>query len=77
VETVILYGVAVTAYVSILGSLIGAFSQHSVFAAGLGAAMLALWWRMRRARLEDRHLGRMEFEELPEVSVLTLSIEKD
>jgi hypothetical protein len=77
VETVILYGVAVTAYVTVLGFLIGAFSRQPVLATGLGAAMLALWWRMRSARIEDRHLGRMEFEELPEVSVLTLSIEKD
>jgi hypothetical protein len=43
----------------------------------VAALLLATWWRARRARLDWRPIGRLEFEELPDPGVQTLGIEKD
>jgi len=77
IETLVLYGVAVTLFVSILGMIIGALSGETGWSALMLALWTGLWWRFRTARLEDSHLWRLEFEELEEISVQTLSIERD
>ena len=43
----------------------------------LFVAMLAIWWKLRKGRLEHWEIGKLEFEEIPEAAVLTLSIERD
>ncbi len=77
IETLVLYGVAVLAYVSLLGAVIRWCLEQAGWTLGLFVAMLAIWIRVRTARLEDRDLGRLEFEERIEPAVYTLSIEKD
>jgi hypothetical protein len=77
IETLVLYGVAVLAYVSVLGGIIRWCVEQAAWASGLFAAMLLIWIPVRTARLEDRDLGRLEFEERIEPTVYTLSIEKD
>ena len=77
IETVMLYVVGAVLYVSVLGSIsVACLEEPSFFLVEFGL-MLALWARVRKARREDRQLGKLEFEELPEPAVHTLSIERD
>jgi hypothetical protein len=41
------------------------------------AFMVVAYGRLRKARLETQRLLRLEFEELPEVVVQTLNIDRD
>ena len=77
IETLVLYGVAVLAYVSVLGGIVTWCLNLAGWSLGLFAAMLVIWMRLRIARLEDRDLGSLEFEESVEPTVYTLSIERD
>ena len=77
IETLVLYGVAVLAYVSVLGGIVSWCLNLAGWSLGLFAAMLVIWMRLRTARLEDRDLGSLEFEERIEPTVYTLSIERD
>jgi len=77
IETLLLYSLAVTLYVSILSGILtwclrGPGSMVAVF-----TVLLAAWWRARTARLDGREIGKLEFEEMLEPAVLTLSIERD
>jgi hypothetical protein len=77
IETLVLYGVAVLSYVTVLSGIIRWCIEHPGWAEGLFAVMLAIWLRVRTGRLENREVGRLEFEERIEPQVYTLSIEKD
>jgi hypothetical protein len=46
-------------------------------ALGLFVILLAIWLKVRKSRLEDLEIGKLEFEELPEPAVQTLSIFRD
>jgi hypothetical protein len=77
VETLLFYGVGVAAYVSLLGAItVSCLEEPSYFLIEFGV-LLALWARVRKGRREDWQMGQLEFEELPEPVVHTLSIEKD
>jgi hypothetical protein len=39
--------------------------------------LLTIWITIRRGRRENWEAGQIEFEELPEVTVLRLAIERD
>jgi hypothetical protein len=43
----------------------------------LFAVMVAVWLKVRSGRLENWKIGKLEFEELPEPVVQTLSILRD
>ena len=77
IETLILYGVSVALFVSVLGGVIvlaiASIWYWSMFAAGLAAVL----WKLRSARLESWRTGRLEYEESLEPAVLTLSIDRD
>jgi len=77
VETVVRYSIAVALYVSVLSVIIDWCLQSTGAMLALVAAMLLVWWRVRFARRELRQIGQIEFEELPEPAVLTLSIDRD
>jgi hypothetical protein len=64
-------------YVSLLSGLINLSLRSPAGTAALFVIMLAAWWRARTARLVDRETGTLEFEEVQEPAVLTLSIERD
>lgn len=77
VQTLLLYALAVTLYVSILGGLIALCLQSAAATLVLFVPLIGVWWRARTARLQDREVGEIEFEETMEPAVLTLSIERD
>jgi hypothetical protein len=77
IETVLLYGVSVAVYVSILGAItVRCLEEPSYYLIEFGILM-ALWARIRKGRREDWQMGKLEFEEVAEPVVHTLSIEKD
>ena len=76
IETLLIYGMSVGA-VSILSAIVTWSIQGPRSTLGLFAVWLIIWMRVRRGRREDRELGKLEFEELPEPAVLTLGIERD
>jgi len=77
VETLLLYGMAVGLYVSILSSIVNWALEGPRAALGLFIVLLAIWLKVRKGRLDDLDIGRLEFEELPEPAVQTLSIFRD
>lgn len=77
IETVLIYGVSVTLYVTLLSILITFCLAKPGYTFILLAVMLAGYLRIRSARRDDWKIGKIEFEERPEPAVLTLSIERD
>jgi hypothetical protein len=77
IETFLIYGVSVGLYVSVLSTLITWSLQRAMYTLILFGIMLAAWVRMRTARKDNWQVGQLEFEEVPEPAVLTLSIERD
>jgi hypothetical protein len=77
VETVVRYAIAVAFYVSVLSIIVNWCLDTTAGTLALAAAYLLLWWRVRDGRRELRQIGQIEFEELPEPAVLTLSIDRD
>ncbi|MBZ5594090.1 MAG: hypothetical protein LAP39_17760 [Acidobacteriia bacterium] len=77
VETLLLYGIAVGVYVSILASIVNWALEGPRSTLGLFIVLLAIWLKVRKGRLDDLEIGKLEFEELPEPAVQTLSIFRD
>ncbi|HXI44395.1 MAG TPA: hypothetical protein VNH83_30705 [Bryobacteraceae bacterium] len=77
IETLVIYGIAVIFYVSILSTIVNWCLKSPPATLILFAILLGAWWLARRARREDWEFGKLEFEELPEPAVLTLSIQRD
>jgi hypothetical protein len=77
IATVVLYVIGVIGYVSLLGAVITWSIQSAGWTAALGLIFAAGLWRAHSARIELSDLGQLEFEELPEPAVQTLSIERD
>jgi hypothetical protein len=77
VETLLIYGMAVGIYVWILSMIVNWALGGARSALGLFIILLAIWLRVRKGRLEDLEIGKLEFEELPEPAVQTLSIFRD
>jgi hypothetical protein len=77
VETVLIYGMAIGIYVSMLSAVVNWALQGPRTALGLFAVLLAIWLRTRKGRREDLEIGKLEFEELPEPAVQTLGIFRD
>ncbi len=71
------YSLAAILYVSVLAALIAACTESSASTAILATILLLVWYGLRRARRTSYEIHRLEFEELPETIVETLSIEKD
>ena len=77
IETLLIYGVGVALYVSALSTLIHWCLEERTSTLVLFAIFVGAWWKARSSRREDWEVGQLEFEELPEPAVLTLSIERD
>ncbi len=77
VETVVRYSIAVALYVSVLSSMISWCLESTGGTIAIMAVFLGLWWWIRGARRQLREIGQIDFEELPEPAVLTLSIYRD
>jgi hypothetical protein len=77
IETVVIYGVSLAVYVYALSGIVNWCLQGVGSTLALLAILLALWLMIRKGRLENWEVGQLEFEELPEVTVLRLAIERD
>ena len=77
VETLLIYGVAVMLYVSVLSSIVVWALEGPRSTLGLFAALLAIWLKVRKGRLDDLQIGKLEFEEVPEPAIQTLNIQRD
>ncbi len=77
IETLVGYVASVAVYVTGLGVLITLSLQNAGLALALFAALLVIWLRVWKGRIENWELGKLEFEELPEPTIQTLSIQRD
>jgi hypothetical protein len=77
VDVVIAYALAAILYVSLLAALIALCMEAAASTVLLAAILLLIWYGLRHARRTSYEIHRLEFEELPETIVETLSIEKD
>jgi hypothetical protein len=77
VDVLIGYGLAAILYVSALAALIAACIESPARTAILTTLLLVAWYGLRHARRTSYEIHHLEFEELPETIVETLSIEKD
>ena len=72
-----IYVVSLALYVSVLSGIVYGALKGPASTVALFVIMLALWLRIRKGRVENWEFGKLDFEELPEPAVLTLSIERD
>jgi hypothetical protein len=77
IETVMIYVASLGLYVFALSGIVNWCLQSLVSALALLGILLAVWLTMRKGRMENWEAGQIEFEELPEVAVLRLAIERD
>jgi hypothetical protein len=77
IETVMIYLVSLGLYVFALSGIVNWCLQSFASALALLGILLTLWLTLRKGRLENWAAGQIEFEELPEVAVLRLAIERD
>ena len=77
VETVLLYGIAVTIYIVILSSLFAYCLAEPSVGFILFGLQLSGWAYLRRVRRELEAVGDLEFEEEQEPAVRTLLIDRD
>ncbi|MEO8098471.1 MAG: hypothetical protein ABI811_12280 [Acidobacteriota bacterium] len=76
-ETIIKYVVGIVLYISLLSALLSWCAQDITRWLPATALMLIAYIRLRIARLDIQRVARLEFEELPEVMVQTLALERD
>jgi hypothetical protein len=77
IQTLLIYAASMALYVSVLGALISLCLRAPSTTLPLFAVMVAVWLKVRSGRLENWKIGKLEFEELPEPAVQTLSILRD
>jgi hypothetical protein len=77
VDVVMAYTLAAVVYVSVLASLIAVCTETAASTLLMATMLLLVWYGLHRARRTSYEIHRLEFEELPETIVETLSIEKD
>ncbi len=77
VVTVIKYALASAIYIGVLSALIRAALPSAVPVLFLLFLLAAGWLRARTARLNVRHIARLQFEEFADPTVLLLRIERD
>jgi hypothetical protein len=77
IQTLLIYAGSMTMYVTVLGGIVTLSLRGPGTTLGLFGLMLAVWFRVRLGRLENWKVGKLEFEELPEPAVQTLSILRD
>jgi hypothetical protein len=76
-ETLIKYGVGLILYISILSTALSWCAESAARSLPAMALMMVSYRRLRLVRLDTQRVGRIEFEELPDVVIQTLSIERD
>ena len=74
IQTLLIYGMSLTLYVTVLGGIVTLCLRGPGTTLGLFGVLLLVWLKIRSGRLENWQVGKLEFEELPEPAVQTLSI---
>jgi hypothetical protein len=77
IQVLVMYGAAVSLYVSSLAAIIESSVNDSVKASLLFGVLLAVWLLLRRARREREETGSLEFEELAEPAVFSLGLDRE
>ena len=77
IDTVMRYSIGAGIYVTGLSGIVSVCLPSAGATLVLASLLAGVWWKVRRARLDPRQAGRLEFEEVPEPTVQTLSIERD
>jgi hypothetical protein len=77
IETLLIYGLSVVAYVFALSGAIAWCLTAPISALGLFVVLVAIWLRVRKGRIENWEAGWLNFEELPEPAVQVLGIQRD
>jgi len=73
IQLLLIYGAAITFYVSALGAILEAVSTRPRVAAALFAVMAAAWLAIRRVRKERVKSRALEFEETEEPAIFSLA----
>jgi hypothetical protein len=77
IQLLLIYGGAISLYVSSLAAIIERCVNDTVKALLLSGVLLAAWLMVRRARRERMETGSLEFEELAEPAVLSLGLDPE
>ena len=77
VELLLIYGAAISLYVSSLAAIIERCVNDAVKVLLLSGVLLAAWLMVRRARRERMESGSLEFEELAEPAVFSLGLDPE
>ncbi len=77
IQTLLIYGVAISLYVSALAAIINNTLNKPVRVAVMFAILLLAWVKIRQVRKGRMLAGNLQFEELPEPAVLTLDLDRD
>jgi hypothetical protein len=73
----LIYGAAISLYVSALGAIIDASLDEPLWSAVLFSVLMAVWLKLRNQRLAQVNAGELEFEELAEPAVLALGLHRE
>ena len=77
IETTLRYWIAAVLYIAIPGSIVFSSLQSTAWSVGLNLGLILLWQGIRYLRQNGRVTTHLEFEELPEVAVQVLAIDRD
>jgi hypothetical protein len=77
IETTLRYWIAAVLYIAIPGSIVFSALQSAAGSVGLNLGLILLWQGIRYLRQSGRVTTHLEFEELPEVAVQVLAIDRD
>ena len=77
IETTLRYWIAAVLYIAIPGSIVFGALQSTACSVSLNLGLMLLWQGIRYLRQSGRVTTHLEFEELPEVAVQVLAIDRD
>jgi hypothetical protein len=77
IETLVIYLIAVSVYVSVLSRVIIRCLERVGSELALFGILLTAWLVLRMAQLDHWGVGKLEFEELPEPVVMAMNLDRD
>jgi hypothetical protein len=77
IETTLRYRIAAVLYIAIPGSIVFGALQSVAWSIGLNLGLILVWQGIRYLRQTGQVTTRLEFEELPEIAVQVLAIDRD
>ena len=77
IQLLLIYGAAVSLYVSALAAMIESSLTNPAAATGLLTALLGAWLIVRRSRKQQIQTSKLEFEELEEPAIFSLDLKRE